>query len=68
MDTSSLVSILKVAWPLLLIEIGLLLYALIDVIRRKKTKTLSLLIWIVIIVLFEIIGPIAYLLFGKAED
>lgn len=63
-----LISILRVAWPLIVIQLGLQIYAIVDIIRRKKTKSLPPILWIVIVVLGEILGPIVYLLFGRAED
>ena len=63
-----LVSILKLVWPIIIIQLALQIYAIIDVIKRKKTKNLSPAIWIVIIVLGEILGPVVYLLVGKSED
>ena len=68
MDSGQIIDILKIAWPLIVIQLGLQIYSIIDVIRHKKTKTLSPLIWVIIIVFGEILGPILYLLFGRAED
>lgn len=60
--------ILSIAWPLVLIQVGLQIYALIDLFKKKKTKNLSVLVWAIIIILGEILGAAAYLLFGRAED
>jgi len=68
MDSEQIISILKIAWPLIAIQLGLQIYATIDVIKRKKTKNLSPAIWVIIIILGEIIGAIVYLLFGRTED
>lgn len=55
--------------PLLLIEFGLLAYVIIDIIKKKKTKTLNPFIWILISVFLtsSFIGPILYIIFGRAE-
>lgn len=68
MNSEQLINILKIAWPLIVIQLGLQIYAIVDVIRRKKTKNLSPLIWIIIILFGEILGPILYLLFGRTEE
>ena len=62
------ISILKLLWPVLVIQIGLQIYAVVDVLKNKKTKNLSVPIWIVIIVIGEILGPIVYFLVGKSEE
>ncbi len=53
--------------PLLVLQVVLLVVALVDLIRRERVRGGNKVIWIVIIVLFNIIGPIAYLLAGRLE-
>jgi hypothetical protein len=53
--------------PVAIIEVGLLIWALLDVIRRKSVKGPKV-VWIIVIVLFEILGPIVYFLFGRGEE
>ncbi|HEY5504802.1 MAG TPA: PLD nuclease N-terminal domain-containing protein [Sedimentisphaerales bacterium] len=53
--------------PVAIIELGLLVWALLDIIRRKNTKGPKI-VWIIVVVLFEIIGPIAYFIFGRGEE
>jgi len=53
--------------PLLIIEIGLLVIALVDLIRREKVKHLPKWVWAVIIIIVNFIGPIAYLIVGREE-
>lgn len=54
--------------PIAVLELGLMLGALISLIRHKKTRNLNVIAWGVIIVVFELLGPIAYFLFGREED
>ena len=68
MDTDQLISILKIAWPIIVIQFGLQIYCIIDLIRRRKTRNLSPLIWVLIILLGEIFGSIIYLLVGRTEE
>jgi hypothetical protein len=55
-------------WPLLLLQVVLMVWALVDLLRRRSTRSLSMPVWIVIIVLINFFGPIAYFLFGRAEQ
>jgi hypothetical protein len=52
--------------PILLLELALLVIALLDLIRRERTKGPKW-AWALVIVLINIFGPIAYLLFGREE-
>jgi hypothetical protein len=53
--------------PLLIIEITLLIIALVDLFRREQVRHLPRWAWAVIIILLNIVGPIAYLLLGREE-
>ena len=53
--------------PLLIIEIGLLVIALVDLIRRENVKHLPKWAWAVIIIVLNFIGPIASLIVGREE-
>jgi hypothetical protein len=53
--------------PIMLLELGLMVFALIDLNKRTATRGPKW-VWIGIIVLFNLIGPIAYLLFGRREE
>ena len=54
--------------PLVIIELILLAVALIDLIRREQVKYLPKWLWAVIILLFNFIGPIIYLIIGREES
>jgi len=54
--------------PLAAIELGLLIFVVVDIARKRKTKTLNPLIWIIIGVVINTIGPILYIIFGRAEN
>lgn len=53
--------------PFLIIEIGLLVIALVDLVRRDQVRHLPKWAWAVIIIIINFIGPIAYLLLGREE-
>jgi uncharacterized membrane protein YhaH (DUF805 family) len=51
--------------PVLIIQLALMVYALVDVARRERVRYGSKILWVVVIVLINIIGPIAYLAWGR---
>lgn len=53
--------------PLLLVQLVLMIAALVDVLRREKTRGPKWL-WILIIILGELIGPIVYFVIGREEQ
>jgi len=53
--------------PIILIELVLLVIALRDLLRRKKTRGPKW-AWALVILLIQIFGPIAYLIFGREEE
>ncbi|HKM43338.1 MAG TPA: PLD nuclease N-terminal domain-containing protein [Limnochordia bacterium] len=66
------VEILQEYWPFLLpliiAEFGLMITALVHVLRHPTYKFGSRALWILIVVLLQIIGPIVYFIFGRSED
>jgi len=53
--------------PLLLIQLTLQIYSIIDLIKREKVRFDNKLLWGAIIILFNVIGPVVYLVFGRSE-
>ena len=64
----NIAEIIKFVWPLIIIQLAVQIYAIVDLLKRGKTKNLNLGVWLVIIVLGEIVGPIVYFLVGKSEE
>jgi hypothetical protein len=65
--TSILTKYLPLLIPILLIELGLLIVALVDLLKRPQTNGPKWL-WVVLIVFIQIIGPIVYFIFGRKEE
>jgi len=61
-------SILPLLIPLLVIQLGLMVYCLIDLSRRARVRWLPKWAWAIIIVLGELLGPIIYLFVGRLEE
>lgn len=54
--------------PLILVEIGLMAFALYDLVKRKRVKGGNKWVWVVIIVVVNLIGPILYFVIGREEE
>jgi len=52
--------------PLVLLQLTLMIVALVDLIRREKTLGPKW-VWVLVIILGEIIGPVIYLIFGRKD-
>jgi bacteriorhodopsin len=52
--------------PIVLLQLGLQIFALVDVARREKTKGPKW-IWVLVIVFGEILGSVIYFIFGRDE-
>ena len=64
----TIIDMLPLLIPLFVIELALMVIALVDVIRREPERVRwNKVGWIVIIVVVNVFGPIAYLLFGRKE-
>jgi ABC-2 type transport system ATP-binding protein len=63
-----ILSILPFVVPLFFLEMGLLAFALVDLIQRKKVRGDNKVVWIIIIVVFQVFGPLVYLIFGRKEE
>ena len=68
MGNPDITQILKLAWPIILIQLVLQIYAIVDIAKKKKVKNLSIPIWVIIIIIGELLGPILYLVTGRSEE
>jgi hypothetical protein len=67
MDITQFRQIIPYLIPVVLIELALLVTALVDLIRRDKTRGPKW-VWVLVIVLFNFIGPIVYFVAGRKEE
>lgn len=58
--------LLPLIWPLIVIQVGLMIFALLDLSRRTATRGPKW-VWAVVIVVVNIIGPIVYFVVGREE-
>ena len=59
---------LPILIPIVVLEIGLMIYALNHVLKHDKFKFGNKAMWIVVVVLIQIIGPVFYLIIGKDNE
>jgi len=53
--------------PLFVIQLALMVIALVDLFKRENMKTNTRLVWVFVIILINVIGPIVYLLAGRKD-
>lgn len=54
--------------PLAIIEIALAVTALIHVLRHPNYRFGNKVMWIIVVLIFEFIGPIVYFTIGRGDD
>lgn len=59
---------LPILIPIVVFEIGLMIYALSHILKHNKFRFGNKVMWIVIVVLIQTIGPILYLTIGKDNE
>jgi hypothetical protein len=62
-----LTKILPFIIPVALIQLVLMIVALLDLVKREKTRGPKW-VWLLVILLGEILGPIIYLVFGRVDE
>ncbi len=67
METEELTRLIPLIAPLVLIQLGLMVAALVDLVRRQTTRGPKW-AWGVAIVAFSMLGPLAYFIFGRGEE
>ena len=62
-------TILLLILPIVILEIALIVFALRDLVRpERRVRGDSKLLWGLVIVLFQIIGPILYFVVGRETE
>jgi hypothetical protein len=54
--------------PILIIQLALAITALVHVLKHPNYRFGNKIIWILIVLLIQIIGPIVYFIFGRGEE
>jgi hypothetical protein len=67
MDLSEIQKYIPFLIPVIIIQLGLMIAALVDLIRREKTRGPKW-AWVLVIVLVNYIGPIIYFVAGRQDE
>ncbi len=54
--------------PLIIIQLGVMAFALMDLVKRKQVKGGNKWVWGILIVIVSYIGPILYFTLGREEE
>ncbi len=63
MDNTTIVALI----PLIILQIAVQLYTLYDLYKRGGAKN-NTPVWVVVIILFQLLGPILYFVLGRKEE
>jgi hypothetical protein len=63
----SIRTLLPLLIPILVIQLALQIAALVDLVRRQKTARAPKWLWALVIILFNLLGPLVYFLLGREE-
>lgn len=59
---------LPIIIPLLLLQITLMITALLHLVKNDRLDRNNKIVWALVIIFVNLIGPILYLIFGRKED
>lgn len=65
---NELIEYLPFLIPVILVELALAITALVHVLKHPHYRFGSKAFWIVIVLLIQIIGPVAYFVFGRGHE
>ena len=63
----TIIGVLPFLIPLFVIQLALMVIALVDLFKRENMKSNTRLVWVFVIILINVIGPIVYLLAGRKD-
>ncbi|TGA98874.1 hypothetical protein E4665_05980 [Sporolactobacillus shoreae] len=54
--------------PIIVLELILVITALIHIFRHKTYRFGNRVLWVVLVLCFQLIGPVVYFIFGRGDD
>jgi hypothetical protein len=67
-DLQTLKDLLPLLIPMFLIQLAIMVVALVDLAKRKRVKGDNKVLWVLVIILVNLIGPIIYLVWGRNTE
>lgn len=68
MTLPDIMEYLPIIIPLLLLQITLMITALLHLVKNDRLDRNNKIVWALVIIFVNLIGPILYLIFGRKED
>ncbi|EGQ24191.1 MULTISPECIES: PLDc N-terminal domain-containing protein [Sporosarcina] len=67
-DVEILIEYLPFLIPLILLQIGLGIFSAVHVIRNPHYRFGNQVMWLLIVLFIQFIGPLVYFVFGRGDD
>jgi hypothetical protein len=67
-ELQTLKDLLPLLIPIFIIQVVIMVVALVDLAKRKRVKGESKVVWALVIILVNLIGPVIYLVWGRHPD
>ena len=68
MTAANVMEYLPFLIPIIIVELILMLTALVHVLRHRKYRFGNRIIWVIVVVCLQIVGPILYFTIGRGEE
>jgi hypothetical protein len=68
MNSTEITKLVPILIPIILIELALMVAAIVDLIRHPKTHILPRWVWVLLVLFFQIFGPILYFIIGREQE
>jgi hypothetical protein len=66
-DYQTIIDALPWVIPLIILELVLLVIAVVDIVRREYVTGGNKVVWLIVVIIINFIGPIIYFIFGRRE-
>ncbi len=67
-EISQLKEYLPFLIPVIILELALAITALVHVLKHPNYKFGNKILWIIVVLFIQIIGPVVYFLFGRGDE
>ena len=67
-EISQLKEYLPFLIPIIILELALAITALVHVLKHPNYKFGNKILWIIVVLFIQIIGPVVYFLFGRGDE
>ncbi|GEK88539.1 PLD nuclease N-terminal domain-containing protein [Alkalibacterium putridalgicola] len=68
MALPDIMAYLPIIIPLLILQVTLMITALLHLVKNERLDRNNKIVWALVIIFVNLIGPILYLIFGRKED